>query len=95
MELMTEFNYSIKTGIKGTGYSSIDALKKCKIPVLFVHGSEDDFVPKEMTYRNYEEFEGDGEMLIVEGAGHAVNYVTDPEAYEAAVKRLWAKCEQR
>lgn len=93
MKLMTEVKFARRTGARGTSHSSIDALKKCDIPVLFVHGSEDGFVPKEMTYRNYEEFEGDGELLIIEGADHAVNYRTDPEAYEAAVKRLWAKGE--
>jgi hypothetical protein len=47
-----------------------------------------------MSRRNYEAFEGDKELLIVEGAGHAVNYRTDPASYEAAVKRLWEKCEK-
>ena len=93
MELLTERRYAGRTGIKGTKYSSVDALQDCDIPVLFVHGSEDDFVPTKMTYINFEAFNGEKEMLIINGAGHAVNYRTDPESYEAAVKRLWAKCE--
>jgi fermentation-respiration switch protein FrsA (DUF1100 family) len=61
--------------------------------VLFVHGSEDHFVPTEMSRRNYREYEGEKELLIIDGAAHAVNYRTDPAAYEAAVRRLWKKCE--
>lgn len=92
--LMTEAKYAVRTKTTGTSHSTIDALKNCDIPVLFVHGGDDDFVPVEMTIRNYEAFEGDKEILIIEGAGHAVNYRTDPESYEAAVKRLWAKGEK-
>ena len=93
MELLTERRFAGRTGINGTKYSSVDALQNCDVPVLFVHGSEDDFVPTKMTYINFESFDGEKEMLIINGAGHAVNYRTDPESYEAAVKRLWAKCE--
>ena len=89
----TEFKYNKKTGGSGTGHSSMDVLSKCELPVLFVHGSEDDFVPTEMSYKNFEACASDKELLIIEGAGHAVNYRTDPESYEAAVRRLWAKGE--
>ena len=34
-------------------YSTLDALKTNKIPILFVHGDADRFVPVEMTYENY------------------------------------------
>ena len=94
MKRLTERRFRRRTGTEGTAHSSIEAMKNCDLPVLFVHGSEDDFVPTFMTYRNYEAYEGEKEMLIVEGAAHAVNYVTDPEAYEAAVRRLWEKCEK-
>ena len=30
--------------------STTEALKHCQIPVLFVHGTDDHFVPVEMTY---------------------------------------------
>ena len=93
LDLMMRVKFALRTGERDTDHSSIEALKKCELPVLFVHGDEDDFVPPEMSYRNYKEFEGDKELLIVEGAAHAVNYRTNPEAYEAAVKRLWAKAE--
>ena len=33
--------------------STTEALKHCQIPVLFVHGTDDHFVPVEMTYENY------------------------------------------
>ena len=94
LDLMIKVKFALRTGERDISYSTIDALRNCDLPVLFVHGSEDDFVPTEMSYRNYEAFEGDKELLIIKGAGHAVNYRTDPAAYEAAVKRLWEKCEK-
>ena len=93
MKLMTEKKFEFRTHAKGTAESSLDALKICGIPVLLVHGSEDHFVPTEMSYRNYEACGSDKELLIIEGAGHAVNYVTDPKPYEEALRRLWAKAE--
>ena len=94
LNLMIKVKFALRTGERDVSYSTIESLKNCDLPVLFVHGSEDDFVPTEMSYRNYEAFEGDKELLIIKGAGHAVNYRTDPAAYEAAVKRLWEKCEK-
>ena len=90
----TEYIYHKMTGNYGTHLSSLDALSSCSIPVLFVHGDEDDFVPTEMSYRNHEACASDKELLIIKGAGHAVNYRTDPLSYEAAVRRLWDKCEE-
>ncbi len=90
----TEYKYRKITGNSGTHISSLEALGNCVIPVLFVHGDEDDFVPTEMSYRNYEACASEKELLIIKGAGHAVNYRTDPASYEAALKRLWAKCEK-
>lgn len=77
-------------GVDGN-ISAKDALADNRLPILFIHGDDDQFVPIEMGYENFRAAGGDKEMLVVPGAGHAMAYHTDPEAYEAAVRRLFAK----
>ena len=64
-------------------FSCEDALRVCTLPVLFVHGSDDQFVPVEMTYQNYKACSSEKRLLIVPGAGHGQSYIIEPEKYEA------------
>lgn len=51
------------------------AMQKCKIPVLFVHGTGDTFVPCEMTLRNYATCRAKKELLTVVGAEHGMSFL--------------------
>lgn len=55
------------------------------LPILFIHGGNDTFVPTEMVYAVYEAARGDKELLIVDGAAHGMASGVDPEAYWSAV----------
>lgn len=68
--------------------SALRQLPKAKVPFLFIHGGDDDFVPTEMVYRVYEACPTDKELLVVKGAAHALSYHTDPVSYEAALVRF-------
>ncbi len=70
-------------------YSVKDALRNNQIPVLFIHGTDDDFVPIEMTYENYKNCLAPKRLLIVPGAGHAMSYYVEPDNYEKTVKEFW------
>ena len=72
-------------------YKSTSALRKAKIPVLFIHGGSDDFVPTYMVRELYESCPTDKDMLIVDCAGHTMSYVVDKQAYEAKVKSFLEK----
>lgn len=72
-------------------YSAIDAMKENKIPVLFIHGADDTFVPVTMTYDNYKACAAPKELLIVPGAEHAMSYYVDREKYEETVKTFWRR----
>ncbi|MGN1179815.1 MAG: alpha/beta hydrolase [Suilimivivens sp.] len=61
--------------------SCIDQLKKCKKPMLFIHGEKDDFVPVSMGYQVYEAFPADKELYIAKEAGHAKSMDVDSDAY--------------
>lgn len=65
------------------------ALTRCHVPVLFVHGTDDRFVPIEMTYENYKACAGPKRLFVVPGAEHGMSYLVDPKGYEIAVKAFW------
>lgn len=71
-------------------YSCEDALRETNIPVLFIHGSDDHFVPVAMTYQNYQACASEKRLLIVPGAGHGESYYTDRENYEKTVIQFWS-----
>ena len=75
--------------VPSDSYSTTKALAKCKVPVLFIHGTDDNFVPIEMTYENYKSCASDKRLFIVPGAEHGMSYLVDKVGYENAVKQFW------
>ena len=72
--------------------SSVEQLKKSTVPMLFIHGDADDFVPFEHLQKNYDaKTTGYKEMWVGEGAVHANSYAKHPEEYEAHVKAFLEK----
>lgn len=72
-----------------------NALARCSVPVLFIHGTDDHFVPIEMTYENYKACAAPKRLLVVPGAEHGMSYLVNPTGYESAIKDFWADCESR
>lgn len=72
----------------GYGYkdvNTLDEVAKTKVPIIFIHGSKDDFVPVWMSEQNYKACASDKQLLIIDGADHAEAYYVDKEAYEKAI----------
>ncbi len=70
------------------------SLRNCRIPSLFVHGTQDAFVPPSHAVRNYRACGSDQKNLLwVDGAGHATAFYEDPASYTAAVEKLFSTCE--
>ena len=61
------------------------AVAQAKVPILFIHGSADDFVPCSMSQENYDACASEKELLIIPGATHAMSYYYDTAAYSKAV----------
>lgn len=61
--------------------SPIEAMKVCKIPVIFVHGETDDFVPCYMSCENYEACVAPKKLITIPDAGHGLCYMVDKEGY--------------
>lgn len=60
---------------------SIEALKKCTVPVIFFHGEEDDFVPCNMSWETYDICPTRKKLVTIPGAGHGLSYLVDPDGY--------------
>lgn len=78
----------------GYGYNEVSTLNevaKTEIPILFIHGEVDDFVPIWMSEKNYEACNSEKELLIIKNADHAESYYTDTETYENALKNMIKK----
>lgn len=72
--------------------SAVKQLAKCERPMLFIHGSNDDFVPTDDIYDNYEaKVKGYKEMWIAPGSEHAESYRDYPEEYTAHVRDFLAR----
>jgi uncharacterized protein len=65
--------------------SPIKGLEKTKIPILFIHGKEDSFIPLQMTLDMFTRKIGNKKLYLVPQAGHAEAYNTDPKGYEKIV----------
>lgn len=82
--------FRIKLGYWIKKINTVEVLKNIEIPILFIHGNEDRFVPIDMTLKNYEACNSNKEIFISEGAWHGLSYITNPKLYEKAVKEfLW------
>ena len=66
--------------------SSLEMVKRCKKPMLFIHGSDDDFVPTRMVYALYEAKPQPKSLWISKGSGHAASFNDHPEEYEQKVR---------
>ena len=82
----------LKTG--PTVYSTEDALRESRIPVLFIHGTSDRLVPVEMTYKNYIACRAPKELLIVPGADHGLSYFVDKDRCERAVRGFFERYDK-
>ncbi len=70
-------------------YSATRAMEGNTIPVLFVHGDADDFVPPYMTEQNYAACTAPKQLFMVSGAIHAMSYFTDtPKSQQVILEFL-------
>lgn len=68
--------------------SSLDQVAKCRLPMFFIHGADDTYVPTWMVYPLYEAKSDPKELWIVPGAKHAVAYKENKAEYTRRVKNF-------
>ena len=72
----------------------VDQVKNAKVPILFIHGGDDDFVPTEMVYDVYNACSSEvKELHIFPGAAHAESYYVCHDDYVKVLKAFVDKIE--
>ena len=71
--------------------SALAQVAKCRLPMLFIHGDADDYVPTWMVRPLFEAKPGDKELWLVPGAGHAASYRDNREEYTRRVGEFVGK----
>ncbi len=71
-------------------YSPEQALKNCKVPVIFFHGESDDFVPCQMSQINYDACTSKKKLVTMKDAGHGLCYLYEPERYLDSLREFFA-----
>lgn len=79
-------HYSIKEDCDVKG-----RVENSKIPILFIHGEKDTFVPTEDAYVLYDACKKDKDILIVKDATHAASCIYDPDSYWEKVDKFISK----
>ena len=79
----------IRAGYGFSEASAVEQLKKAEVPMLFIHGEEDTFVPYEMLDVVYEACASPvKEKLSIPGAAHGVAAWADPAGYWGAIQEF-------
>ncbi len=72
---------SLRAGYNFSEASALKQIAKAQVPVMFIHGSEDNFVHTDMVYRVYDACPTKKQLLVVEGAGHGTSSNHAPDTY--------------
>lgn len=78
----------------GWNFQEASALKqvaRCHLPMLFIHGDADTYVPTWMVYELYNAKPEPKELWTVPGATHAMSYKDDTKEYVEKVKEFVSK----
>lgn len=92
--IMSASDLSVRAnlGVSLKDMDSISQLKKSTTPTLFIHGSEDTFVPFYMLDEVYNANPNlERQKLVIEGASHACSATVNPELYFSTVFEFIAK----
>jgi pimeloyl-ACP methyl ester carboxylesterase len=72
--------------------SPMEAVKRTRVPVVFIHGDTDNFVPYDMSVRLYEACVSKKKMVTIHGAGHGLAFPMDRQGYVDALREFEQEC---
>jgi len=70
-----------RAGFRMRDVSPIRAVRESSIPIMFIHGKEDDFVPARMSEEMYRVKKGPRKLLLVDDAKHTDALASNRELY--------------
>jgi fermentation-respiration switch protein FrsA (DUF1100 family) len=87
---IASFESKIIAGYSFAEASALEQVRKSRVPILFIHGEADDFVPVSMARELYEAAACEKELWIVPGAAHAMAYYVNPGEYIRRVRGFYS-----
>lgn len=72
--------------------SAVESVKHAKVPIILFHGGDDRYVPRSMAEEIFAAADGKAQLHIMEGAGHAMSYLTEQERYHALAIPFFEDC---
>ncbi|WP_214720780.1 alpha/beta hydrolase [Exiguobacterium sp. s192] len=85
---MTSLLTKLKAGYFFSEASALKQVKRATVPILFLHGGADTFVPTSMVYELYQACPTEKELVVIPNAAHAMAYFEDPDTYDTVVERF-------
>lgn len=61
--------------------SPIESVAKTKLPIIFYHGTNDDYVPCNMSEKLFKECQSTKRIVTIDKGLHGTSYLTDPNKY--------------
>ena len=83
-----EYVNLLKAGYDFKEASSVRSVSAARIPLVYICGDSDRYVPKDMALEIYNACKSPKRLLLVPGAGHAASYMCAKDKYEALIKEL-------
>jgi len=82
----TDWLMRLQAGFSFRDVSPIRTIRDNPVPVMFIHGTDDVFVPTWMSEAMYKAKQGVKRLLLIKGAVHANAYGVSTEEYEREVE---------
>lgn len=68
--------------------SALKEVQRTDVPILYIHGKADTFVPVKNAIELYEKTSSSTELFLVDRANHGESYAKEPEAYKEKVEQF-------
>lgn len=72
--------------------SPMEAVQKARVPIVFIHGDTDDFVPYDMSVELHKMCVSQKKMVTIKGAGHGLAFPVDRKGYVDALREFEQEC---
>ncbi len=87
----TAFFGWVETGIRLSEVSPLRALERTRVPIFFIHGTDDSIVPVENSRRLHDAYSGPKKLWIEPGAGHGGTIIEAPVQYGKEVREFFER----
>ncbi len=72
--------------------SPIEAVRRATVPVIFIHGDADAFVPSYMSEELFAACASQKKLVLIKGAGHGLAFPVDRELYISSLRDFQDEC---